>query len=170
MPKSLADGHIKLTQLAARPADILNITVTEATAGRDISCDILLSDYSLGPTGSDTVAEKALCTQGNFNALGASNYDGSISPFRMFDGTTKQVDETEDATFQALKDKGTLVFLLERESAKDSTDPWATDDEYNYFEAYTDEPARIDMQGFIKRKIKLAIQNAKLYKTIVAGI
>lgn len=169
MPKSLADGHIKLTQLATRPVNILAIKVSEATAGRDISCDILLSDYSLGPTGSDTVDEKALCTQGNFQALGSSNYDGNISPFRMYDATTKLVDIVEDATFQALKDKGTLVYLLERESAKDSTDVWATGDEYSYFEAYTDEPQRIDMQGFVKRKIKLAIQDAKLYKLIVAG-
>lgn len=171
MPKSLADGRIKLTALPARPTNINAITATEAAAGTDISCDILFSDYSLGPSGSDTIDEKALCTQGNFQALGASNFSGNnISPFRYFDAATKQPDVAEDATFQMMKDKGTLLYLIERESAKAATEDWAEGDEYSYYEVYTDDPQRVDVgTGFIKRRIALAVQNAALNKTIAAG-
>lgn len=169
MPKSLADGKIKLTQLASAPVDPLAITVAELTAGTDISCDILSSDYALGPTGSDTNPEKALCKKGNVAALGASNYAGSISPFRYFDEATGLVDVTEDSVFQAVKEKGTVLYLVERESSKDSTTAWETGDEYCYYEAVTDDPQRIDMAGYVKRKVPLSIDTGVLYKTVAAG-
>ncbi len=170
MPKSLADGKIKLTMLASAPDDINAIQIGELTAGEDISCDILSSDYSLGPTDSEAVSEKPLCVEGNVNVPGAANFGtGRISPFRYYDATTGLVDETEDGVFQDTKEKGTTLYLVERESAKESTADWTEDDEYNYYEVLTDSPQRIDMTGYIKRAVPVHVQKHALYKTVVAN-
>ena len=167
--KSLADGHIKLTMLASAPADPDAITAAEIAAGTDISSWVLFSNYKLGPTGSSTIDEKSLAVAGNFQALDASNYEGSITLFRYYVDSTGLPDVTGDATFAALKTKGTTVHLVERESYKLSTAAMATGDEYSYFEAITDDPKRVDMKGYVKREIPLAIQNAALNKVIVAS-
>ena len=65
MPKVLADGRIKLVALTTAPVDPAAPTVSELDAGIDISCKVMHSDYSLGPTDSDTMDEKELCALGN---------------------------------------------------------------------------------------------------------
>lgn len=166
--KSLADGHIKLIALTAAPADPDAITFTEITAGTDISNKIMFSNYKLGATGSSTIDEKPLSVAGNFQALDASNYEGSLTPFRYYDTTDGQPDTSGDAVFAMMKDKGTTLYLVERESYKLSTEAAAVGDEYSYFEVITDDPKRVDMTGYIKREVPLAVQNAALNKVIVA--
>lgn len=156
MPKFLADGKKKLVMLDARPANIDAITVATATAGDDISCYVL-APCNLGPSGSDTIDEKGLCESGNSQAFGPSNFAGrSITLFRYFDDSDKQPDATEDATFTALKVKGTTVRFLYRESAKDSTAAFTTGDEVRYVEYTTDDPQETEGEGWIKYVIPLA--------------
>ena len=168
MPKSLADGRIKVSLLAVRPANPNAVTVQEAAAGIDASCRILSSDYVAGPTASDTVAEKELCKTGNASALGASNYEVSFSPFRYF-GANQVADPVEDAVFQATDEKGTTLYVLERETSKLATEPFAADDEYSLYEVVTDNPQRIDLTGYIKRKISTQVQEAWLGKKLVGA-
>lgn len=170
MPKSLADGRPKLTILATKPADPAAPTITELTAGIEASCRILSSDYALGPADSDKVPEKELCKEGNANAIGASNYEGSLTPFRYFteDGAS---DAEGDEVFQALKTKGTLIWLVERETSKKSTEDWMAADEISVYEAITDNPQKpSDQAGYIKRVVKLEIQAAWLNGAVAAGV
>lgn len=169
--KTLADGNVKVVLLAARPADINAITVTEATAvgAKDMSSRILSSDFDLGPTGSDSIPDKPLDAKGNANTHGLSNFGGGLSVFRYFDPATGMADATDDWAYDAVKDKGTTLCLVVRETGKDSGDAIVAGDEYRYYEAETDDPVRGDRSGYIKWRINLAVQYSALDKLIVAG-
>lgn len=84
VPKTLADGHTLLMLLAAKPADMKKPTVAEITAGKDISCRITKADFRLSATASETVDGTALCDEATVNVFGASNFEGTIAPFRYF--------------------------------------------------------------------------------------
>ena len=158
MPRSLADGHTKFTILTTKPADPKAPTVTELEAGIDASCRILQSDFTWSAADSDTVDEKALCVTGNAQSLGASNWEGAITPFRYFDPTGK-ADATEDAVFAAIKVKGTTLWCYARETSKLATDAWAADDEiYLGGEVTTDTPKKPESTGYIKRPTRLVFQ------------
>lgn len=168
--KSLAKGHTKLTALAAPPANKNAITITELEAGTDLSPYIAMSGFQLGSTGSSTTDDPSLEQTGNFQALEGSNYAGALSPYRYFDPTTKLVDPAADVAFQMMKDKGTALYLVKRQSAKTGAEDWATGDEYSYYVAYTDDPqAPATDTGYIKCPVTLAIEDAAEFKTVVAG-
>jgi hypothetical protein len=168
--RSLADGHIKFIICTTKPDNPALPTVAELAAGIDASCNILASDFTWGATDSDKVAEKALCTINNANALGASNYNGGLTPFRYFDTSTKLVDATADAVFAALKVKGTTAWGYARKSAKLSTAAVTVGDElYLGAEFATDSPqAPSDQGGWIKFRVPLEIQNAYEFITVAA--
>lgn len=168
--KTLADGNTKVVLLAARPADKNKITVAESTGAgaKDISCQILASDFDYGPTGSSTVDEKPLCAQGNGQAPGLSNFSGGMTVFRYWDETTGQADDDDDFLWDAAKEKGTTLFLLVRDSYKKSTEPVVASDEYRYFEVVTDDPQRGTREGFIKYRVTLLHQDAAIDKLIAA--
>lgn len=168
--RSLADGHIKLILLTTKPANPGAPTAAELSAGIDISCNILASDFTFGATDSDKVAEKALCTVGNANALGPSNYQAGVTFFRYFDTTTKNPDLTADAGFQAVKVKGTTVWLYARKTAKLSTAAIAAADElYMGAEVATDSPQTpSDQGGWIKSRVPMEVQNAWEYIPVAA--
>lgn len=171
MPKSLADGTIKLAILTIKPALPLSPTTTELNAGIDASCRILSSDYVLGATDSDKIAEKELCKSGNSNAMGPSNYQGALTPFRYWNTTTDVSDPTEDTVYQALKAKGTTLYLYERQTSKASTEAWANGDEVSGFEVVTDNPQKpSEAGGYIKRRVPLEVQDAFLNGTVGGGL
>lgn len=169
--KSLADGHTKLAILATAPANpSTGITLAELTAALDASCRIAKNGYALGPTASETFADPALCEEVNSNTWGASNFESTIPVFRYFDDTDGVVDVDGDEVYQALKEKGTEVWLVERESLKKSTDPWAAGDVVNVYRALLDHPRKAsDRTGYIKNQIAPAIQEGHLDVPVVAG-
>lgn len=171
MPRSLAEGHTKVAILTTKPAIPTAPTVTELNAGIDAACAILSSDFQFGATDSEKVGEKALCVENNANALGAGNYQATMTPFRYFDATTKNADATADAVFQALKLKGTTLWVYARETAKKSTDAWAAADEiYLGAEILTDTPQPPqDRGGYVKRKVPMEVQTAWDNITAAAG-
>lgn len=159
MPRSLADGRIKFAILTTKPADPAAPTVTELTAGLDASCNILSSSFVWTAAASDTESEKALCVQGNASVPGASNFTGSISPFRYFDDQGASETENDD-TYQAVKAKGTELWCYARNTSKLSTEAWAASDEI-YLGGYvvTDLPqAPEDRTGYIKYTVPLLFQ------------
>lgn len=160
MPKSLADGHSKLTILTTEPANPAAPTAAELNAGIDFSCAVLASDFNWSAGDSDKVNEKALCTTNNANAIGASNFSAGITLFRYFDEVTGAVDLTEDAAFQAVKAKGTTVWGYLRENGKLATADWATGDEIVLgLEVLTDNPQRPqNAGGYVKRRVPLEPQ------------
>lgn len=159
MPKSLADGHVKLTILTTEPANPAAPTAAELNAGIDFSCAVLASDFTWSATDSDKVNEKPLCTENNANAIAADNFQAGLTLFRMFDSTTGAVDETEDVAFQTVKAKGTTVWGYVRENGKLATADWATGDEIALgLEVQTDNPQRMPAGGYIKRRIPMEPQ------------
>ena len=168
MPKVLADGRIKLVALTTAPANPAAPTVAELNAGIDISCKVMHSDYSLGPTDSDTMDEKELCALGNGVVLGSSNYAGSITIFRYLDeaGTP---DAAEDVAWDLFKEKGAVIWLYEREGQK-YTEGFAVGDVVDGFEFTTDWPKPPSSRtGYIKRGITLAPTGRMAYQAVVAA-
>ena len=124
----LADGRIKLSVLTTKPANIAAPTVTELNAGIDFSCKVLQENFNFGAADSDKIAEKALCDVGNANSLGASNFVAGFTVWRYFD-EAGGFDATDDAAFEAVKEKGTTLWIYGRQMDKLATAAWAATDE-----------------------------------------
>lgn len=171
MPRSLADGHTKFTILTTAPADPAAPTATELNAGVDASDHILASDFTWGATDSDKVQEKSLATINNVNALGPSNYQAGITPFRYFDATTHNADATADETFAAVQTKGTELWCYARRNGKLSTDTWAASDEiFLGADVITDDPQPpSDLGGYIKYRVPMEVQEAYPFITVATG-
>lgn len=170
MGLSLADGRIKLSIMSVKPADPYAPTVTELTAGIDAAMRILSSDFKLGPTASDTVDEKPVGAEGNVKVLTTSNFEGNLTPFRYFDATGKAEvgtgGEIGDNVYQALKAKGSRVWVAKRFTSKKSTEPWAASDEVEVYELVTDNAAAAEATGYIKYNTPVSVEDAWLNGTV----
>lgn len=165
MPKTLADARTKLTALTGAPANLAAVTAVVANGGTDLQCRINAADYRLSATGSDTVADSELCADGNAVTFGRSNYEGSVTPFRYLTAAGA-ADGANDIAWDLLQDKGTTLWLLEREGPLHDT-PWAAGDVYELYEVITDNPQKpTDRAGFIKRIVPLGVQR-RVIGTIV---
>ncbi|MBA2952110.1 hypothetical protein GON03_19025 [Nocardioides sp. MAH-18] len=169
MPKSLADGHIKLAILTTAPANAAAPTIAELNAGINAAARVLSSDFQWSPTDSDKVAEKALADINNVNALAASNFQAGMTIFRFFNASTGVADPTEDSLFTATKVKGTTLWIYARKTGKLETAAWASGDEiYLGGSVLTDLPQEpSDMGGYIKKRIPLEPQ--QMYPNIAAA-
>jgi hypothetical protein len=167
MPKTLADARTRVAILTTEPDDLAAIEVGTLTAGIDASCKLLKSDYRLSPTASDTVDDTELCSEGNAVTFGASNYEGSLTPFWYLDQDGKPV-ALENTVWLALREKGSELWIVEREGPK-YTEPWAVGDNYEVYRVITDNPQKpSDRAGYIKRVVPLGVQNAELNGVVVA--
>lgn len=172
MPRSLEDARTKFTILTTAPADPQAPTAAELNAGIQASCRLLASDFTWGATDSDKIQQKDMCTEGNANALGASNFSAGFTPFRYYDATTGASATTEgDEVFQALKEKGTELYGYARKSAKKATEIWATGDEiYLGGKFVTDEPQPPSDQGGWQRwRVPAEMQDAYTWIEVVAA-
>lgn len=169
MPKTLADARTRLAILTIKPANLAAPTVAELDAGINASCKILKSDYRLSPTSSDTVPDTELCSEGNAVTFGASNYEGSVTPFWYLDATGKS-DIAEDVVYQALKEKGAHLWFVEREGPR-YEQAWAAADAVEVYEVITDNPQKpSDRSGYVKRVVPLGVQRAELSAVVAAGV
>lgn len=174
MPRTLADGRIRLDALTAAPAAVaayagtgnLEITVDELAAGVRLARRIMKSDYRLSATPSDAVNETELAAEGNAVVYGASNYEGSVTPFRYLqsDGAA---DTINDVAWDTLKEKGTELWLPERTGPKEAV-TWAAGHVGELYHVITDNPqVPTAAGGFIKRIVPLGVQNR--YPFVVTG-
>lgn len=174
MPRSLADGHKKIAILTTKPVNPSAPTVTELNAGiggaAGAGCRILLSDWTFGPTDSDSFNDRAVCEDGNAEAYGASNYQYGMTVFRYFDDTGV-TDATEDALFAAIKAKGSTIWIYERETGQDESEPWAAGDEVDFgAEVLVDNPQKpSDQGGYIKRRSPGKVQKGYPNVVVAAG-
>lgn len=167
MPRSLADGKTKVTILPEAPEDPEAITMEELEGGIDASCAILAGDYNVTAATSETVDEKALCQEGNASTWGASNGTIEFTLFLEFDDDhSLDLDSDAGKAFEAVKHKGTEVYLVQRETSKKSTDDWEAGDPYEYFYGIADHPQHVDRTGYIKRKITAAFQDMELHGVV----
>ena len=125
--KTLADGNTRVFLLATKPADINAITVTELTAAapavRNLACNILASDFDLGPTGSETIDEKALCAKGNAQVFGLTNYGGGFTVFRYLDPTTGLPDSWMYMLVKSMPPVMTPMIGISRSATIELTSP-----------------------------------------------
>jgi len=158
--KVAADGKKKFTLLTQAPAAPSGIpTLAELTAGDDISCAVLDSDANWTPTASDRFNEKPACVKGNSQALGASNYDTALTFLREFLEAGGADVTGADKGYQAVRVKGTTVWIYMRESDKDSTEPWEAGDIIELGgEVVSDEPMRVNNDGNLKKRIEFLPQ------------
>lgn len=158
--KTSADGKKKWTMLLTKPAGPVP-TVEELNAGDDFSCVVLESDIAWSPTASDRFNEKVSCQKGNSQALGASNHETALTFIREWLTTGLGADITGlDKAYQAVRVKGTTVWIYLRETDKDSPEPWATGDEiFLGGEVVSDSPTRPGNDGNIKRRVEFLPQN-----------
>lgn len=161
MPKTIADGRIALWALTEKPKDLGALTTAELGEGKKISCAILKSDYQLGATGDNTITETALCMPGEGQALGAATYSGTVTVFRELDPATGLADQTEDWAWDLFKERGTTLWLVEREGPLETAAP-AEGQEYSIYEVQTGTPQKPSnrTEGYIKRTITLAVVRA----------
>lgn len=167
MPKSLADGRKKVAILSTIPTNPAAPTVAQLTAGIDAGPKILSSGFTLGATSSETVDEKPLSVAGNVKVFTTSNYEGEIQPFREFT-SAGVADVAGDTVYQALKTKGTRVWIAVRFTSKLSTDPWVAGDEVSVYECVTDNPRNAEATGYIKKIVPLSVENAWENGTVAA--
>lgn len=169
MPKSLADGHIKLAILTTAPANPAAPLVAELNAGINAAARVLSSDFLWSPTDSDKVAEKALADINNVNALAASNFQAGMTIFRFFNAGTGVAEPTEDSLFTATRVKGTTLWIYARKTGKLETAAWASADEiYLGGSVITDLPQEPqDLGGYIKKRIPMEPQ--QMYPNIAAA-
>lgn len=173
MGLSLADGRIKLSIMSVKPADPYAPTITELTAGIDAAMRILSSDFRLGPVASDTVNEKPVGAEGNVSVLTTSNFEANLTPFRYFDATgaaeVGSGGEVGDAVFQAMKTKGSRLWIAKRFTSKKSTAAWAAGDEVEVYEIVTDNAADAEATGYIKKLVPVSVQDAWLNGEVAAA-
>lgn len=169
MPKTLADGRIALWALTTKPADLNAVTVAELEAGEKISCRILKSDYQLGATGDNTISETELCQLGEGQALGSTTYGGSITVFRYLDPETGLPEADEDFAWDLFKERGTTLYLVEREGPLENAAP-TSGQEYSAYEVQTGTPQKPSnrTEGYIKRTVTLAVSRAAENKAIAS--
>ena len=168
--KTLADARTKVALLTTVPADLSTITTTALTAGIDVSCLLAKSGTRFSATGSETIADQALCDEGNTQVFGTSNYEAAAAVFWMLDSADGGYASADNAAYEALKEKGSRVVFVLREGPE-YTDAWATGDVYDAFEVITDNPQKpSETSGYIKRIIPMQVQKAALDRAVVAGI
>ena len=134
-PRTFAEQHRKITVLTAPPTEALDaLTVTTLEAGMDASCRVTQEGTRFAATASETLNQPAVCEPASASVPARSNFEASMGVFRYFDETNPGAADPEgDVLFQALKVKGTPVYVVERLSGKDWDEEWEAGDEYSVF-------------------------------------
>ncbi|VXA92371.1 hypothetical protein [Citricoccus sp. K5] len=171
-PRTFAEQRRKITVLTAPPTEPLGaLTVATLTAGMDAACRVAQEGTRFAATASETLNQPAVCEPSSASVPARSNYEGSIAVFRYFDETNPgAADPTGDVLFQALKVKGTPVYVVESLTGKDWDEEWEAGDEYSVFAVTTDNWQRQadPHAGYIHVTIPLTVQDAEL-NGVVAG-
>lgn len=172
MPRSLADGRTRVAILTTAPADPTAPTKTELDAGLNAAGQILASDFEFSLADSDRVSDmKPLDQETNQESLGPSNTTVALTLFRYFDVVTGDPDDAEETVYEAVKDKGTELWIYARETGASSKDAWAVGDEiYLGAHVITDSLQRpTTTGGYIRRRLSVAVQDSWPNLVVAAG-
>lgn len=166
-PRTFADQNRRLVAIT-EPVDSLqglSPTLLNGAEVIDASCRTTQANTRLSATGSETISEPAICEDAGASTFGASAYEGTLEVFRFFDDETPGAADPEgDALFQALREKGTTVVIVERHTNKKWDAEFEAGDEYSAFRVDTDNWQKPSDQhtGYVKATIPLAVQAAEL--------
>lgn len=158
--KTLADGRITLWALTVKPKNMAVPTITEIKAGKKISCHIMKSDYALGADSDTEITEQEMCKTGEGKAPGPTSYAGNLTVFRYLDEAGKPV-AADDFVWDLIKQKGTTIWLVEREGPIESKEA-AEGDIVSVYEVVLGTPTKPSdrFAGYIKRTAKLNVMDA----------
>lgn len=167
-----ADGKKKWALLTEKPAATSGIpTVTELNAGIDFSCVVLESDINWSTASSDTVNEKASCQRGNAVSFGASNFDTALTFLQEFLEAGGWDTTEANKAYEAVRVKNSEVWIYLRESDKWSTDPWEAGDIIELGgRVKSDNPARVNNEGDIKRRVVFGAQEMIIEEPVGAAV
>lgn len=170
MPRVLADGKIKFTILTTAPENPEAPTAAELNAGIDLSCKVLSSDFTWSAADSDRVSEPALCDEGNASAIGRSNYSAGFTLWRYY-LEAGGADPTEDAGFEAVREKGATLWGYARRTDKAATEDWAADDEIYLGAEFTTDTPQVpsDAGGWLKWRVPAEVQRGYPFIEVAAG-
>lgn len=160
MPLTAADQRRRIVLLTAEPAGKTFATVAEANAGVRVECKVL-ADAKLGATGSTTIPDKAVCDPINSERLGTPSYTGNqLTPFWFLDADTGLPVALEDVAWEALKEAGTVLWVIDSEGPM-HTEAFATGQRYDLYKVETGYPLKPDgREGYIKRIVPLTVVSA----------
>jgi hypothetical protein len=147
-------------------ADINAPTVTELTAGRDLTC-LMVSTYEVRMDGSDTTSERAVCETSNVDVPTMGNYTGRFELFRQWDDVT-EAWETADV-LQWLDPKDVGYFVRRLGFAHD--DAYAAGQQVEVYKLMADE-AQIQGgtgQGYLKATVPMFKQGSATTRAVVAA-
>lgn len=168
--KTLADGRITLWALTAKPKDMAKPTVPEINSGKKISCHIMKSDYALGAESDTEITEQEMCKTGEGKAPGPTSYAGNITVFRYLDEAGKPV-AADDFVWDLIKQKGTTIWLVEREGPVESKTV-TLGDIVSVYEVVLGTPTKPSdrFAGYIKRTAKLNVMDAAENVSVVGDV
>lgn len=164
---TLADARHRLTALTDPPTgDLTALSAEVLNEGLYASPKINKPDFRLTPTGSDTVADQPMDTEGNATTWGNSNYEGLMTVLRFLDADG--YPDEADILWTMVRTKGTHLWLADRIGPK-AKQPWAEGDPYRLFWVVTDNPQDpSDRAGYVKHTIPLGVQHAELEGVVAA--
>lgn len=155
----LADGRIRAVVFTEKPDSPEALSASDWNTATTIHDQVLKSDFRIGASGSDTVADAPLSSSGNAQTPGFSNYTGLATILRFLtpDG---QPDPDDDHVWLLFKEKGAPLWIGISEG-KRVEQPGVSGDEYDLYHIVTDDPTKPnDRNGYIKRTVNLLVQQA----------
>ncbi len=168
--RMLSAGRLKFTILTTKPADPAAPTDSELNAGLQVCKNIPASEFTFRATGSEAVDSTTLCSKNKSETFGQGNYELTFALWRKF-LDAGGFDTTDDAAFEAVKEKGSTLWGYARLTDKDAEDPWEAGDEiFLGAEFVTDDPAIMSAtEGFIGYQIPTRIQEAYPFIKVAAA-
>lgn len=136
-PKMITDANRRLAWVPTL-ADYNAPTLTEITAGLDISCLVTAANFALGATGDATITDPALCASSESSVPGRTTYTAAMDFFRW----QEELDDEAWTTFTAKNISGYLVQRIGQkpEGVKGHEHPWTALDEVQVYSVITATP------------------------------
>ena len=152
--KMLSDGRRRVTVCTVKPANIGAPTLAELNAGIYASPFIPKSTFTWSAGDPNTVNDTDLEKAFDVEVPTTDTYDLGFGAYRDF-LPGGGFDSAGDALFQAVKVKGTTIYVYVRWTDKLSTAAWATGDEIYLGGAVVTGTPKAVSEGYIKYAVPL---------------
>lgn len=167
--KTVGDNMGWCVVMTTAPADPTAITVAELTAGIDATFSAAASGTRFSFTASDTTSDPMYGDSSNATITTRSNYEGTIAPVLLLDDTTEAYTALDNDLYEALKEKGTTIYVASGITG-DPAAARAAGDVYDYFVFTTDNPQQpTDVGGYRKRIVPLNPAGTAIADGVVAA-
>lgn len=167
MAKVLYDDDDRLVALDAMPTDWRTAPqVGELNEGVDWSLHVV-APFDLDTQASDTLDQRAIGEPTNTQVLGRRNAGGTLDYFRHYD-ESGQPDPATDIVHEAVKVRGSMIYLVRREGGKPADELFAVGDEVSIWECEVDEIQTPKEEGYRRGIAPLTVKRFVKSVTVVA--